>query len=496
MAKRKSNQEFVSELLEKRPFIIPQEEYKGATVKIKVMSTKCGHSWYASPNNLLSGYGCPCCAGNKRKTNEEFVSELNEKSPKIMPLDEYVNTSTKIRAKCTICGNVWNVRPSDLLSGTGCPSCAKKKRATDENSITSLPILMQEWDYKKNENEDPDYVSRGSHKKVWWICSKCGFSWQTTVKSRVNGNGCPACSGHTLWPGYNDLETVNPELAYEWNYEKNEGLIPSNVYYNSKKSVWWKGTCGHEWEMRINERNSRGYGCPYCSGRRILPGFNDLATTNPLLAFEWNIEKNRDLSPTSVTAGSGKKAWWVCSICGHEWQAEISSRNKGRGCPRCATAYDTSFPEQAIFYYIKKYFDDAENGNRELGIELDIYIPSIKTAIEYDGYTWHVDKIEKDNEKDRLCTDAGIELIRVREKGLGKTITAFNIIRKDNYSVTDLEQSINVIIDKLGVRDCFVDIKKDRNAIITTYVTNIRNNNLASMKPELVENGIMKKMGR
>ena len=67
----------------------------------------------------------------------------------------------------------------------------------------------------------------------------------------------------------------------------------------------------------------------------LLPGFNDLKTANPNLASEWNYQQNGDLNPEDFTANSGRKVWWICDK-GHEWQATISSRNSGRGCPKCA----------------------------------------------------------------------------------------------------------------------------------------------------------------
>lgn len=66
-----------------------------------------------------------------------------------------------------------------------------------------------------------------------------------------------------------------------------------------------------------------------------MVGYNDLATTHPRLAEEWDREKNDPLVPNQVLAGSNHKVWWRC-MAGHTWQAAISSRARGRGCPYCA----------------------------------------------------------------------------------------------------------------------------------------------------------------
>ena len=133
-------------------------------------------------------------------------------------------------------------------------------------------------------------------------------------------------------PGYNDLATQYPELAKQWS---NRNIIsPTEVTIGSHRDVWWKCDKGHEWSAKIYSR-SQGAGCPYCYGRIAIKGYNDLQTVNPQLAKEWNYEKNNELTPSDVMPNSGKKVWWKCSK-GHEWQASVTKRNYGRGCPECA----------------------------------------------------------------------------------------------------------------------------------------------------------------
>ena len=138
-----------------------------------------------------------------------------------------------------------------------------------------------------------------------------------------------------LEKGSNDLSTVNPELASEWHPTRNGELRPDQVTAHSGKKVWWLGKCGHEWQAVVNDRSAARSGCPYCSGKRVLEGFNDLATVDPGLAAEWHPTRNGSLRPTQVTAGTAKKVWWECAN-GHEWQAAVGSRHKGIGCPYCS----------------------------------------------------------------------------------------------------------------------------------------------------------------
>ena len=128
--------------------------------------------------------------------------------------------------------------------------------------LFSNPEVAKEWNYEKNGNLKPEHFAENSNKKVWWKCSK-GHEWQATIASRNKLHGCPYCSGRFAIKGENDLQAVNPTLANEWNYEKNDGLTPMDVLPNSNKKVWWKCSKGHEWQAIIANRN-KGLGCPVC----------------------------------------------------------------------------------------------------------------------------------------------------------------------------------------------------------------------------------------
>ena len=98
----------------------------------------------------------------------------------------------------------------------------------------------------------------------------------------------------------NSLAEVHPELITEWS-EKNLPLTPDDITFGSNKKVWWKGTCGHEWQTSVKAR-SNGVKCPICSGARVIAGINDLATLEPLLAKQWS--KKNKIKPTEVSIGS------------------------------------------------------------------------------------------------------------------------------------------------------------------------------------------------
>jgi hypothetical protein len=197
---------------------------------------------------------------------------------------------------------------------------------------TMFPNIADQWDEVKNGNLTPEDVQPASGKKVWWVCS-LGHSWQAVISSRTAGKGCPYCAGRKVLPGFNDLQTVNPELTSQWNYEKNGTLFPTAVTGMSHRKVWWTGVCGHVWRAKIANR-SNGNGCPYCAGRMVLEGFNDAKSNCPELMMEWDYEKNQIL-PEQVTAGSQKEIWWKCDR-GHSWEAKLTDRRNGNGCPYCS----------------------------------------------------------------------------------------------------------------------------------------------------------------
>ena len=106
---------------------------------------------------------------------------------------------------------------------------------------------------------------------------------------------------------------------------KKRASLPTQVISGTRRKVWWRCPKGHSYRAVIAQREQRGDGCPYCANRKVLPGFNDLATAAPLVAKQWHETLNGALAPEMVNAGSHKKAWWQCSY-GHVWKAAIYSR--------------------------------------------------------------------------------------------------------------------------------------------------------------------------
>ncbi len=169
---------------------------------------------------------------------------------------------------------------------------------------------------------------------IWWKCEK-GHEWQTQPNTRTRGRAaCPYCTGR-LTSTDNCLAQLNPKLANEWHPSKNGRLTAWNVTTGANRKVWWKCYRGHQWKAFINARHYRGAGCPKCLNRRGFKPHVPLIVTYPLVAEQWHPSKNKVLTPYDISAGSSKKVWWCCEK-GHEWQACVGSRTRGRSrCPYC-----------------------------------------------------------------------------------------------------------------------------------------------------------------
>jgi len=252
------------------------------------------------------------------------------KNAPLTPKDVTTGSHKKVWWRC-LQVHEWQATIANRSSGQGCPYCSGKRVNTDNSLQTIAPLLARQWHPTKNARLTPKDVTPGSHKQVWWVC-RIGHAWRAPVERRNSGSGCPYCAGRYS-SHENCLQTVNPKLAREWHPTKNAPLTPRDVTAGTHKKVWWICKKGHEWNYSV-EKRFHGEGCPYCSGRRVCKD-NSLKTLNPGLARQWHPTRNAPLTPEEVGPGSHKKAWWLCRK-GHEWEAQIKSRNAGHGCAYCS----------------------------------------------------------------------------------------------------------------------------------------------------------------
>lgn len=304
-----------------------------------------GHEWQASlDSRVYGGRGCPGCSGQQVFTGDNDLATVAPEAAKrwhsarngdLTPDSVTAGSRKKVWWQCEQ-GHEWQAPVYSLTSGYGCPYCAGKLAIPGQTDLaTTHPHLMEMW---SDQNTIlATQVTAGSHKKVWWRCRR-GHEWEAIIGNiTLEGCGCPYCSGRRAIPGETDLATVCPEITAQWDPEKNGELKPEQVLPSAHDKVWWRCGLGHSWQAVVFSRTrEKGSSCPYCTGRKVLAGFNDLATKKPGLAKEWYQPLNGELKPEDVTLGSNKKVYWHCQD-GHVWRAAIYARTRARGsgCPVC-----------------------------------------------------------------------------------------------------------------------------------------------------------------
>ncbi len=315
------------------------------------------HEWQATCVDRSSGRGCPICSGQRLATG---INDLATTHPEIAkqwhplkngiatPMEFVAGGKKKFWWMCVL-GHEWQATIGDRKSGRDCPHCPRDYVYKGANLLVDVnPRLATQWHSTLNETT-VESIAAGSKTKAWWLCDN-NHQWQAVVSSRQQGNGCPYCSNTLVLEGHNDLKTISPGLALEWNTSRNQSLSPTEVSLGSNKQVWWTCEKGHEWKASPHNR-SKGQGCAVCANRQLTKGVNDLATTHPELARQWHPFRNLPQTPSDVITGTAKKFWWMCDK-GHTWQANGNSRLSGSGCPACSpTGFDSTRP--AILYFIQ-----------------------------------------------------------------------------------------------------------------------------------------------
>jgi hypothetical protein len=331
----------------------PRTVTTGSSKKLDWICSE-NHVWSTSPYKRVNGSGCPVCSGNKvlagfndlATTHPEIAKQADGWDPRTISK----GSNKKLRWKC-INNHVWTATTNSRTSGIGCPICSNQQVLAGYNDLaTTHPEIAAQAD-----GWDPAAVTRGHKSKRSWVC-ELGHKWESTVSGRTGkGSGCPICSNQLVHAGYNDLATVNPTLA-----SQADGWDPQTVSPNARATLAWKCDKGHKWKSAVHSRAS-GIGCPYCSNKKVLAGYNDLASTHPELAAEadgWD--------PTKLSFGIGKKVKWICSF-NHSWEASPNTRTKS-GCPVCAGRV------------VVQGFNDLESINPLLASEADGWDPKTYTS--------------------------------------------------------------------------------------------------------------------
>lgn len=221
------------------------------------------------------------------------------------------------------------------------------------------PNLAAEWNHELNPLT-PNTYSKGSTRKVWWNCQN-EHTYEANISARVRGTGCPYCSGRKAITGVNDVATLYPYLVSEWDSQNTKSLTTFRP--GSQEKGLWRCLQDHQWEAKIRDRVN-GSGCHVCAGKAIDIGYNDLATTHPMIAKLWDYEKNT-LAPQELTGKSEKKVFFKCHK-GHSWENSPSRQTQvSSGCSYCAgrkaIAGDNDFA--TLYPQLSTEWHPEKNGN-------------------------------------------------------------------------------------------------------------------------------------
>lgn len=262
-----------------------------------------GHTWKATPANVMSGTGCPNCAGNTPLTKDIVNDRICGRG--LVLLGEYVNNSTESEFRCSE-GHIWTTRPDNVLSGYGCPKCGKRK-AANKKRLTSK--IINERLARRGIALVGEYKTANT--KALFRCSE-GHTWKATPGSVMNKNGCPYCSNRMPLT----KEIVNERVA-------NRGFVMLGEYGGSGTKTLFRCAAGHEWEV-LPSSIMQGGGCPRCAGQAPLTR----EIVNSRIA-------DRGFIMLGEYVNVDTKTMFQCDN-GHTWEAAPEKVMSRTGCPYCS----------------------------------------------------------------------------------------------------------------------------------------------------------------
>ena len=353
--------------------------------------TKCGYRWTAKPSKRKdTSYSCPHCELHYVAIpGEDDVLTLYpkiqesydfEKNPDIELSILTPFSNKRVHWRCPRCNYefIQAIKPR-IQADFKCPCCDLNRvvKSGFNDVITEHPKILDFFDRAENPDIDLSKLPSHSTKQVWWKCNRCGYSWQSSIKSRANTKmQCPCCElGLAVKPGWNDAFTLIPDLENWIDPEKNSEIDPRSLAINSKVKLWWIcPECGNNFQSliidRVNKLSDGSYVVIRCRNCFETRPKTPVSAVAKLVKF-WDYKKNREagLDINLVPSQSEKPAHWHCNECGYNWTASPKSRMYVLAqCPSCESLCSvqkgvndllTIVPEAAKTYDFEK---NAANG--------------------------------------------------------------------------------------------------------------------------------------
>ncbi|WP_081624154.1 zinc-ribbon domain-containing protein [Arthrobacter sp. 135MFCol5.1] len=212
------------------------------------------------------------------------------------------------------------------LHKTGCIYCRGSRVLPGQTDMARThPALARLWDPEAGNNTTPQEFKATNQKlRIGWRCTR-GHTFTRTPANFVRSNGrCGTCQS---------LAIRRPDVAAQWNDQRNGSLTPEDVTPRGTKTVWWRCPKGHDFPAMIVSR------CKYpkltCSvetGKVLVPGVSDIASRFPALMLDWDFSRNT--CPPNEQVPGDQKYVWTCPA-GHTQEATVSNRRRAGGCTLC-----------------------------------------------------------------------------------------------------------------------------------------------------------------
>lgn len=205
--------------------------------------------------------------GNKKRspisvTHPHLVSEwLFEKNCGFTPDDFTARSSIKVWWRCRLnTEHVWQSKIENRIKGYGCPFCTSKTLLPGVSFATKYPTIAKEWHPLLNEGVRPDKLRPRPDALVWWLCSFCGHEWQSRVRRRIDGAGCPKCKVKII-------DLTKRKYSYCLSYfdkTRNKGVDPTCV--QTRRELHWRCPEGpdHVWRDEVRKPWPGSPFCPMC----------------------------------------------------------------------------------------------------------------------------------------------------------------------------------------------------------------------------------------
>ena len=339
------------------PGINPEKISIYSEIRVNWKCRKCGYTWQSTVSaRTTSKRKCPKCE-RKHPDRVKYVSDVPElmrlwgDNPDIKPEDTPVFSKGRVNWKCPKCDYEWKASAKTVVkSDNPCPVCSNRIATKEFNALTEFPDLLKYYDFEYPDNPSLETLLPSSKDPVHWYCPDCEYRWVQPVKERIRRHRgkhrvakCPVCAGVAV-AGVNATFAADyPEIAKEWDYEKNE-TTPQGITPTSTNHYWWICPEGHHYALSPAERvkylEAGETACPYCDDRRVLPGLNSFKAKHPDLMKEWDEVNNFLLTDAdAVSDASIKLAYWNCPE-GHtypmRYQRRVMFAYRGiTACPYC-----------------------------------------------------------------------------------------------------------------------------------------------------------------